>query len=127
MLGILPGRLKSFSERRQLRIVGSQMKIKEIFQVFEKVLGHPIDVHYQPFESSFKYAEEQMAQGNVFMSVFTSVRRAIGFGGGAFEGRDNDLFPELRNYTCEDVAKEVYSKPDNFLRTWNKGMKADAK
>jgi len=108
-LSLLPTHLKSLSERRRIRLSGSTLTIAEYFSTVSRVLGHDIKVQYNSKESSYVFEKEQKALGNEFMYKFTSARRALGFGGAALEGIDNESYPELKPLTWEDVVKAKFA------------------
>ncbi|KDR76013.1 hypothetical protein GALMADRAFT_279302 [Galerina marginata CBS 339.88] len=104
-LSLLPSHLKSLSDRRQIRFAGSTLSIAEYFSTVASVLGHDIKVQYLSKDSSYIFEQEQKALGNEFMYKFTSARRALGFGGAAFDGVDNGSYLELKPTTWEEAVK----------------------
>ncbi|CAG8956480.1 hypothetical protein HYFRA_00003866 [Hymenoscyphus fraxineus] len=101
---LLPSHLPSLVGARELKVEGSTLAIRELFQEVEKYTGS-LDIKYINTEESFAIAEEQERLGNVFPAKFVSAQRALGFGGSENVGVVNNDYPEITAMKWAETVK----------------------
>jgi hypothetical protein len=98
--------------RRTLRLSGSTVTYKEIFEILERVTGRKYDVIYLDVESAINEERQAEQAGNVDAELSASHKLIQGREGTLVpQPWDNDKFPDVKPVSVEEALTAAFADP----------------